>query len=293
MESQNTGGIIGQLDYKNRKVRIFYWSLFAVLILIALICLLPPIWIMLSSLKDVKEFYSVPPTIIPKTFHFNKVWEVWKIQNFTRLYFNTFIMMIGIIVFAIGCNGLMGYFLSKLKPRGSKIVFILVMWTMLLPNTLGMVPVFKNILSFPLIGISLMDTFWPMWLMAGANAFNVIIFKGFFDAIPQSYVEAARIDGGTHLGIFIRIILPLSLPVLVAVTILTMNSAWSDFFWPYMVLRDDKLWTVIVAVFNLQGSVTMDKQVVALTFSILPPALLFIFFQRYIMGGISFSGLKE
>jgi multiple sugar transport system permease protein len=223
----------------------------------------------------------------------DKVWETWKELNFTRLYINTLGVTAGTLVFSILCNGMMGYFLSILKPAGSKFVFALLMWTMLLPNTLGMVPTFKNIIHFPVVGVNLTDTFWPMWMMAGANAFFCIIFKGFFDGLPPSLIDAAKIDGGTRLSIFLRIVVPLSKPVIMAITIFTVNGAWADFFWPYMILRENTMWTVIVAIFNLRSLVSLDIQFIALTFAIIPPAILFIFFQKYIMQGFTFSGIKE
>lgn len=292
MHTGEPAGIIGKLDYKNVRIKLLYWFLFCLLILIALVCLLPPLWVLSSSLKDIKEFFAVPPTLIPHTLQFDKLWDTWRELDFTRLYLNTFLLTAGKLVFSLLFNGILGYFLSVLKPAGSKIVFVLVMWTMLLPNTLGMVPIFKNIIDFPVIGINLTNTFWPMWMMAGANAFYVIVFKGFFDGIPPSLVDAAKMDGGTRLSIFFRVVAPLSKPVIMAITIFTVNAAWADFFWPYMVLKDQSMWTVIVAIFNLKSVVPLDIQFIALTFAMIPPAVLFIFFQRYIMQGFTFSGIR-
>jgi multiple sugar transport system permease protein len=289
---RTNSGLISPLDLKYTRVKVLYWGLFLLLIVISLICLLPPIWVMLSSLKEAKEFYAIPPTVVPKSLHFSKLASTWKLLDFGRLYLNTFALTAGSVVFALLFNGMLGYFLSKLRPRGSSFVFALVLWTMLLPNTLGMVPVFKSIIDFPVLHLNLMNSFWPMWMMSGASAFNVIIFKGFFDNIPQSLIEAARIDGCNRLGIFWRIMIPLSKPVIMAITIFTVNGTWSDFFWPYMVLRDKGLWTVIVAIFNLKGTTTLDVQFVALTFSIIPPAILFLLFQKYIIQGFTFSGIK-
>jgi multiple sugar transport system permease protein len=291
MQKQSSG-VIGALDMKDPGFKAVYWIFFALMVIVSLICLLPPLWLMLSSLKDVKEFFAVPPTLIPKHYDLQKISGTWKLLEFGRLYWNTLLVTTGCLVFALTFNGLLGYFLSKLRPRGSSIVFGCVLWTMLLPNTLGMVPIFKNIIDFPVLHLNFINTFWPMWMMAGANAFFVIIFKGFFDNIPTALIEAARIDGCSRLGIFWRIVIPLSKPVLMAVAIFSVNNTWSDFFWPYMVLKDKGLWTVIVAIFNLKGTTPLDLQFIALTFSIIPPALLFIFFQKYIMQGFTFSGIK-
>ncbi|MBD1382275.1 carbohydrate ABC transporter permease [Metabacillus arenae] len=292
MAKSEYSGIIGKLEMKKRGIKVVYWLLFSVMVLISAVCIFPPLWIMLSSLKDIKEFFTVPPTIIPQSFHPEKLWEAWNTLNFGRIYLNTIQYTAGVVVFTVIFNGLMGYFLSILKPKGSSLVMLLVLWTMLLPNTLGMVPVFKTIIDFPLLNLNFTNTYWPMWMMAGANAFVIIVFKSFFDGIPKALIEAARIDGCSVVGIFFRIILPLSKPVIIAVTILTITRAWEDFFWPYMVLKDESSWTVIVAIFNMKDIYPMDVQFIALTFAIIPPAIIFIFFQKYIMYGFNLSGIK-
>lgn len=93
-------------------------------------------------------------------------------------------------------------------------------------------PLFKNLIDFPLLHVNLTNTFWPMWFMAAVNPVVILIFKNFFDSIPQALLEAAKIDGASTIGIFIRVILPLSGPVMATITILTMNSVWQDFFGP-------------------------------------------------------------
>ncbi|WP_248927202.1 carbohydrate ABC transporter permease [Paenibacillus hamazuiensis] len=289
---KETNGIISALDYKNPGVKLLYWLVMLVLFGISLICLLPPLWLLASSVKNIKEFFSVPPTLIPHSFEIHKLWETWRELNFTQLYLNTAYITAGSIVFAIVFNGIMGYFLAVLKPRGSKLLFAVIMWTMLMPNTLGIVPIFQNIISFPLLGANLMNSFWPMWMMAGSSAFYVIIFKSFFEKIPPSLIEAARLDGGSKLAVFGRIVLPMSKPILATITIFTVNAAWADFFWPFMVLKKKQMWSVAVAVYNLKELVPMDIQFIALTFAIIPPAILFILFQKYIMQGFTFSGIK-
>lgn len=292
MRSKDSVGIIGKLDYKRPGVKALYAVLFALLVLISLVCLLPPLWLLSSSVKDIKEFFAIPPTLIPHTFEFGKLADTWKELDFTRLYLNTLLLTAGTVIFSILFNGLLGYFLAVLKPSGSRIVFVLVLWTMLLPNTLGMVPIFKNIIDFPILGINLTNSFLPMWMMAGSNAFYVLIFKGFFEGIPPALIDAAKIDGCTRLAIFYRIVVPLSVPVIMAITIFTVNAAWADFFWPYMVLKDNNMWTVIVAIFNMKTTASLDVQFIALAYAIIPPAILFLFFQKYIMQGFTFSGIR-
>ncbi|BBH22047.1 ABC transporter [Paenibacillus baekrokdamisoli] len=290
MKTGRGSGIIGDLEYKSPGVKLIYWLFFAGMAIVSLVCILPALWVILSSLKDIKEFYAIPPTIIPRSFHLEKLWETWNEFHFMRYYVNTGYLTLGAVVFCLLFNGLAGYFFSKLKPKGSGFFFLLILWTILLPNTVGMVPLFSNLVDFPLLHMNFTNTYWPMWFMAAVNPVTILIFKNFFDTIPASLVEAARIDGATKLGIFFRIVLPLSIPVMITITILTINGVWMDFFWPYMVLKDQSNWTVMVAIYNLKSTLPMDIQFIALTFAIVPPVLLFLFFQRYIMQGYAIGG---
>ena len=279
------------MELKKPQIQLVYWVIFVLLIVLALICILPPLWVIISSMKDLKEFLQVPPTIIPKSFHPEKLMDTWEMLSFGKYYLNTFILAIGNVIFNIVLNGLMGYVLSRLKPKGSNVVFTLMLWTMMLPNAVAMVPVFKNIIDVPLLHINLTDSYVPMWLMAGANAFNVMVFKSFFDGIPKDLIEAARLDGCSDLGIFFRIIIPLSVPVIMTMLILTVDGAWKDFFWPYLTIRDQNRFTVMVKIFSMANK-TVDLQMISLTFAIIPPVVLFLIFQKYIMQGFTLSGIK-
>ena len=288
-------GIISKFDMQNPSVKVLYGLIWFFLILAVLLCFVPPLWCMTSALKDSREFFSVPATIIPRSFHPEKLWETWEMLNFGQAYLNTIFVLCGSLVMSLVCNGMMGYVLSRLRPRGYKLVLSLVLWTLMLPQSVSQVPLFKNFLSLPILGINITESYLPMWLLAGANAFYVLIFKSFFDSIPQSLIEAARLDGCTNLGIFFRVMLPLSKPVLMVIAIFTINASWSDFFWPYLVLGSrSELYTVMVKIFYMAGSsgYSEDIQVVALIFTIIPPTNLFLFFQRYIMSGFTLSGIK-
>ena len=157
-----------------------------------------------------------------------------------------------------------------------------------------MVPIYKNIVEFPLLNINLINTYWPMWLMAGANAFYVIIYKSFFDGIPTELLEAGKLDGCNDFTSFTKIILPLSKPIISTMIILSFNGAWGDFFWPYMVLKDSNMQTIMVDVYKMQQSTTVqiNTLLLAIAFAIIPPIIVFIFFQKKIMNGFTMSGIK-
>lgn len=290
-EKQIKTGIISSMDLKKPSVKVFYGIMLFFLWVVVLVCLVPALWTLSSSVKDVKEIYAIPPTFIPKSFHPEKLLETWKNYNFVRYYLNTFIVTIGTIVFSIFSNGLAGYVISKMKPKGINIVFALIMASMMIPTNVSLVPVYKNIIDVPLLHVNLLNTFWPMILMAGANSFMIIVYKSFFDGIPTALLEAARLDGCGELRTFWNIVLPLSKPILFTAVILAFKDAWSDFFWPYMVLKERLMYTVMVEVFSLK-ELAIDERMIILTFSIIPPVILFCFFQKYIMQGFTMSGIK-
>lgn len=287
-------GLISEVGYKKLSNKIIYWTIIAILIAVSIICILPVAWVLLSSLKSIDEFYSVPPTLLPKSFHFEMIPELFGKYDFTNLYKNTIINCIGVIVFSVVINGLMGYALSKMKVKGGKVVFLAVLATYMLPTTVCMVPIYKNIIDFPVLGINLLNTNWPMWLMAGANAYYVIIFKSFFDDIPNSLLEAGKIDGCSDLKAFIKIVFPLSKPIISTMVILSFGGAWGNFFWPYMVLRKPEYQTVMVKIYAMQNDTTIgiNTLLLAISFSIIPPAIVFVIFQKKIMNGFVMSGIK-
>ena len=285
-------GIISDINYKAPQIKLLYWLLFAVMCAIAFVCLVPPLWVMLSSVKDMKEFYRIPPTLIPHTWDFSKIGKAWSQYSFGRYYLNTVILTAGSVAWSIFSNGLAGYVLSKVKPRGHKIVFWMIFGSMMIPTTVSVVPVYKNIIHFPIGGFNLINTFIPMILMTGCNAFMTIVYKSFFDGIPSSLIEAAEIDGCGKIGMFRHIVLPLSKAVIFTAMILAFNAAWSDFFWPFLVLKDKSVYTVIVEIFSIKTSIAQDQVIILLMFALVPPAVLFLIFQKNIMQGLTMSGIK-
>lgn len=280
-------GIISDIDYKQTSGKVLYWLLFVVMVVIAFAAMAPPVWVMLSSVKDIKEFYQIPPTLLPHSFDWSKISEAWQTLDFARYYMNTLIVTIGSIVVRIVFNGLAGYSMSKLKPKGWKIVFGLTLGSMMIPAQVSMIPVYLNVVK-----LNMINSFLPLILMVGFNAYSAIIFKSFFDGIPSSLMEAAQIDGCSVIGIFFRIIVPLSKPVIATIAIMAFTTAWGDFLMPLLILKDKSLHTIMLAVYTLQGSLPQDQIMVILTFAIIPPAIIFILFQRNIMQGMTMSGIK-
>ncbi len=284
--------VILPIEDKNPSVRVFRVCSYTILIILAMISLLPPLWVFFSAFKNINEFLATPPTIIPRSFEPHKIIEAWEQANFGTAYINTIIIGGGQLIINLLFNGLAGYSLSRLKPKGWKLVFMLVTWTMMMPHTVNMVPLYMTFIDMPIIHVNLSNTYIPLYIMAGAQPFTMLLFKSFFDSIHMSYLEAARIDGCTELGIFFKIILPLSKPVIFSVSLFALNGIWGDFFWPYLLLRDERLLPTGVKIYKLAGTARKDIYFMVMIFVMLPPIIIYFTFQKYLMKGLSIGGVK-
>ena len=302
MENFNNkpAGILSSSDLKTTKGRLLYWTFFVVLVIASMIAFIPALWTILTAFKETKEIYS-GFTVFPQNMSPANLWkrvaESWNALQLGDSFINTIILSLGCLVADVIVCGLAGYVLSKLKPKGSRIVFILIVWTMMMPAQMRMVPNYITMLHFPFafdfgMGISLLDTYWPMWLGSAANAFNIILFKNAFDGLSQSYIEAAKLDGCSNFGIFFRIMFPLSMPVVIYVSIGALSGAWSNFFTPLLYL--DKNVVTPLKIYRLQfdTSIQMNVRFMGFVFASIPPLLIFLIFQKRIIGGINVGGVK-
>ncbi len=291
-KSEKKGGIVLDIEQSQSKIKAFNTIVFVVVVVVALFSVLPILWVVASAFKDTKEFLMDPPTIIPRSFQLWKLGKVWQEAKFGQAYFNTLCMGLGNVVFSITINGLAGFVLSRLKPKGHILILTLILWTMMMPHSMNMVPNFMTFVDFPVLHVNLTNTFLPFWLMSGAGTFYLMMFKSFFDGIPSSYLEAARLDGCSELGIYGRIILPLSKPVVFTITIFVLNGIWGDFLWPYLILTDPKLYTTGIKIYHLQTQLSIDEQYVSMLFVIIPSVVMYLCFQKYLSQGIAIGGVK-
>jgi multiple sugar transport system permease protein len=280
-------GIIAQSDLKRTSVKSLYVIIIIICIIITLFSIAPPIWLFLQSFKDIKEFTQAQ-SILPKTFDFSKFVETWKELKFYKYYINSFYSVTGSIICAVVFNGLLAYSISIIKPKGSKMVYSLVITSLMIPATTSIVPLFVNITKLHLNG-----TFYPLWFSMGANAFFVVLFKEFFDTLPKSIIEAAKIDGCSNLGIFFKIIMPLSKPITMVIVMYALNSSWSDFLLPSLILNNTGHETVMVRLFQFKDAMGSQVDVLrAIVFAMIPPIILFTLFQKQITEGATHSGVK-
>lgn len=287
----NSGALIAN-DMKSVKYKILYLVLCLALLLVIAMVVVPALWMVMTCFKEPAELASVHQSFFPTQFRFEKFATTWARFKFHKYFFNTLVMSVGTVVFDVVINGFAGYVLSRLKPRGAKLYFGMV--TVLILVNAPIIPLYMTFVDFPIGHFSMLGTYWPMWMMAGANMFNILLFKTSFDAISVSLVEAAKIDGASPIRIFTSIIIPMSVPVITTVAIFTFNGSFGSFFWPYLIVPDSSKRTLGVVLYAVRGAadLSLDIKMIATFICIIPQLLVFILFQKKIIGGINLGGVK-
>lgn len=281
-------GVIREYDMHSTSVKIGYGFIILLCLLMTVVAIFPLVWVVLAGFKDLKEFMS-STSLIPQTFDFSMFAQTWSQLGIATNYLNSLISVAGSVVCAIVFNGLLGYGIGILRPKGYSVIKKLVMLSLLLPTTISIVPLFMNIQK-----LNLGNSFVPLWLSYGANAMYVVLFIQFFESLPRSIIEAARIDGCSQLETFFYIVLPLSKPICTVIAIFAINAAWSDFLLPYLVLRGSALQTVMVRlfVFSTEQTVNADTMMRSVVFSMIPPIILFFIFQKQLTENTVSVGIK-
>ena len=288
--STKRDGLLNFSDYKTIGNKIAYGVFIFLLIMFTLVAIVPILWLFITSFKTVNEINSTEYHLFPEVFDINKLFNLWTKLDFGRYYINTLIVVVGAVICSVVFNGLLAYAVGVLKPIGYKVVNVLVLLGYMIPSALAMFP-----LLMQLTDLKLIDSYLPLWLMFGANAYYYLLFKDYFEKIPQALIEAAKVDGLSDFVIFLKIVLPLSKSIIGVVAIFTMTAAYSDFLLPYLILQDENMQTVMVAVYNLSGTTTLDasEMLMLLVISIIPQIIIFIIFQKQIMNTSASSGMKE
>lgn len=305
MTSNRARTLLSEIDYRHPRTRVIYWLVFVLLLAGAVTAVVPFAWGFLSALKPADKVFAYPPTLFPqpaaKPWHWN--WavylDVFTGTRFIRYFWNTFLLAVCCWLVALVPSALGGYALSKLHTPFKRVMMLLFFATLMVPFQAYMVPLYLTVsrMRLPFINETLTRAFagYPAVILpAGVSAFNIILFKSFFDDIPSSLVEAARIDGSSELGILWRVVLPLSYSIFAVVSIFSFMGTWNDFLWPLLTISDENWKTIMLRLFQFdqQGDVGKNKVLAALMIASLPPLALFALFQKRIMQGIAAVGVK-
>ena len=262
---------------------------YILLILLALAMLFPYYYLVINALKGTRGFAADPYSLIPKTLTLESVFYAWDKGRINVYLTNSAFYASIVVVVQTLINALAAYAFARIQFPGRNLLFMGVLATMMLPYSVLLIPTYLIVWS-----LGLANSVTGVVIPGFASAYGIFMLRQFFLNIPFELEDAARIDGCSRVRIFFQIILPLAQPALVTIAIFTFIGEWSSFIWPLVVLSNDKLYpiTVGIALFRGEHSLYYDRVFAASLLATLP--LLFIFFlgQRYIIGGISLTGLK-
>jgi alpha-1,4-digalacturonate transport system permease protein len=257
---------------------------------IAAIYALPLLWFLLSSFKPGSELFSYPLSMIPRQWTFQGFVDAWERVDFAQYFLNTATVAIVTTVLTVFFSACTGYALAKYNNKGTRLFFVSILATTMLPTEVILNPTFSVIRDLGLYN-SLAGIIVPSVL----TATGVFMFRQFFLTVPDDLLHSARIDGASELAIFFRIMLPLSRPILFTLAIFSFQWRWNDYIWPLIVLNDPKWYTLQVALRSIVGAENIDWPVLlgASVISILPLVLVFAVFQKYVLNADVSAGLKD
>jgi len=263
--------------------------LYVVMIVAAAGIMLPFAWMVISSLKLNNQVFTAPVQWIPDPVQWSNYVDIWVKADMVTWVRNTLVVSVAVTFLQVLTGSFAAYGFAKMRFPGRDVLFLLYIGTIAVPWQSYMIPQFQM-----LSGWGLNNTLWAIMLLQAFGAFGVFLMKQYYESIPDSLSEAARIDGLSEYGIWWRIIIPLSVPALASLTIITFVQTWNDYLGPLIYLRERPLWTIqlglqsFVGEYNAEHALIMTGSVL----SVLPIALIFLFGQRYFIQGIATTGVK-
>ncbi len=267
------------------------WLLYTAVTLGFVAVITPFVWMILGSFKGQGELLRVPPTWWPETPTLDNYRTLFGKESFPRYFLNSTVVAVVITAANVTFCSMVGYALAKLSFRGKKLVFALVMGTLMVPGMVTFVPLFVLVAN-----LGLVDTYPGLILPFLVTPFGVFLMRQFIIELPDDLLDAGRIDGAGELRIFRQIILPLCGPGLATLGILTFLGSWNSFLWPLVVAQTQDHYTLPVALAlfskNQQVIPNYGLLLAGATVVVVPVLVVFLIFQRRFIEGIASTGIK-
>ncbi len=263
--------------------------LYAALLVLAVLTLLPLVWMVSASLMPAGEATG-SPRLLPRAVTLAHYRTLFTRLNVARAFANSALLAGAVTVISLLVNSLAGYAFAKLRFAGRDRLFRVLLAGLVIPAQVAMLPLFLMMRELGLI-----DTYWGVIVPGMTSIFGIFLVRQYAFAIPQSLLDAARIDGASELRIFRSIVVPFCTPVLVTLAIFTFMGTWNDFLWPLIVLTGEDRQTLPVALANLAGEHVQDVELMmaGAVLTVLPVIVMFLALQRYYIEGIVSGSVKE
>lgn len=267
------------------------------MILIVLVIGLPIFWMLSGSLKTTQEIYSIPTQWIPASPRWGNYSDAWNAAPFGRFYFNS------ILITALGAGleiinaTLTAYALAFLRFPGKNVIFVILLAALMIPAQVTILPnyVFFGSTIFNLIGESWINTYQAIILPGASVAFGTFMMRQSFLGLPREVIDAAKVDGANHFRILKDVVLPMGKPVIVTFGLISIVAKWNDYLWPLVITTTQEMRPLTVGIsylFDAEGNNAWGVIMAATFFVVFPLLIVFLFAQRFIIGGLTAGATK-
>ncbi len=265
-------------------------GLHLLLFVLASLTLTPLLWMVSASFMASGEATQWPPHFLPQQPTLQQYSVLFERLRLGKALLNSLLLAASVTALSLVFNSMAGYAFAKLPFRGRAPLYRWLLAALLIPGQLGTLPLFLMLKQLGAI-----NTYWGVILPGMTSVFGIFLVRQYLLSIPDSILDAARVDGAGEARIYWSLVLPASRPILVTLAMFTFIGAWNDFLWPLVVLTSDDLYTLPVAVANLTGEHALDVELTMAgsVVTIAPIAILFLALQRYYVAGILGGGVKE
>lgn len=275
---------------RNRKKKIYSVISYSILILWVIITIIPLYWMLISSFRDTTVSVSFKPEWFPSKVTLATYVRFLTETDALRWLFNSIFVSSVLTLSNVIFSSLAGYAFAKLRFPGRNTIFWLLLGTMMIPAQVTLIPVYIMIVNV----FGLVDTYLAIMLPMFTVVGNIFLMKQYMSTLPTTLIQAARIDGCSEIGIFRKIILPISKPGVAVLAIFTFVSTWNEFFWPFLVTQSSSMRTIQVglASFKFQDATDYGAMMAGSMLAALPMFILFFALQRYFLQGITIGAVK-
>jgi multiple sugar transport system permease protein len=259
------------------------------LLVAAAIAVCPLLWMLSVSFMRPGEADSFPPPLLPSAPSFHAYQELFAHEGMGRYFVNSLFLASAAAILSLTFNVTAGYAFAKLRFTGRDRVFQVLLAALVIPGQVAMIPLFLMLRA-----VGLVNTYGGVLLPAAAGVFGIFLVRQYAVSIPDELLEAGRVDGAGELRIFASIVLPALRPIMVTLATFTFLASWNDFMWPLIVLNDERLYTLPVALASLSQEHVQDSQLMmaGAVVTVAPVLLLFVLLQRYYIRGLLAGSVK-
>ncbi len=265
------------------------YLLLLVFFVLLIFTLFPLFWMLVTGFKTPAEINRVPPTVFPRNWFWGNFTKILTDQFFPRYFLNSIVVSVCVTAIAVFGSTLMGYVFAKFRFPLKNVFFYLILLTIMVPFEATVVPLYLIVRSMKAI-----NTYWGLIFPSIISSFGIFFMRQNMEQIPDSLLEAAKIDGAGNFYILRKIIFPLSLSAISVLSILLFLIEWSDYFWPLLISTKKEMFVLEIGLTLLQDEYITDYGVMmaGCGVALIPPLILFICFRRNIMESIAMTGIK-